>query len=56
VHDDIADFFVMLLKNAGFVDVEYEDVWWDADAAYDDSEHRRPDIQKILDRICAAKL
>jgi hypothetical protein len=26
VHDDIADVFVVLLKNAGFVDVEYEDV------------------------------
>ena len=44
VHDDIADVFVVLLKNAGFVDVEYEDVWWDSGAAYDDSEHRRPDI------------
>ena len=27
VHDDIADVFVVLLKNAGFVDVEYEDFW-----------------------------
>ena len=38
VHDDIADVFVVLLKNAGFVDVAYEDVWWDAGAAYEDSE------------------
>ena len=44
VHDDIADVFVVLLKNAGFVNVVYEDVWWDSGAAYDDSEHRRPDI------------
>ena len=44
VHDDIADVFVVLLKNAGFDNVVYEDVWWDAGAAYDDSEHRRPDI------------
>jgi hypothetical protein len=29
---------------AGFVDDECEDVWWDAGAAYEDSEHRRPDI------------
>jgi hypothetical protein len=28
----------------GFVDVEYEDVWWDVGAAYEDIEHRRPDI------------
>ena len=27
VHDDIANVFVVLLKNAGFVDVEYEDFW-----------------------------
>jgi hypothetical protein len=44
VHDDIADVFVVLLKNAGFVDVEYEDVWRDAGVAYEDSEHWRPDI------------
>ena len=44
VHDDIADVFVVLLKNAGFVGVEYEDAWWDAGAAYEDSDHRRPDI------------
>jgi hypothetical protein len=44
VHDDIADVFVVLLKNVGFVDVEYEDVWWDSGVAYDDSEHQRPDI------------
>jgi hypothetical protein len=25
VHDDIADVFVVLLKNVGFLDVEYED-------------------------------
>ena len=44
VHDDIVDVFVVLSKNAGFVDVEYEDVWWDAGVAYEDSEHQRPDI------------
>jgi hypothetical protein len=44
VHDDIADVFVVFLKNVGFVDVEYEDVWWDVGVAYEESEHRQPDI------------
>jgi hypothetical protein len=51
VHDDIADVFVVLLKNAGFVDVEYEDVWWDVGAAYEDSEHRRRVVVCTGDRL-----
>jgi hypothetical protein len=33
---------VVLLNNVGFVDVE--DVWRDAGAAYEDNEHRWPNI------------
>lgn len=30
-----------MLENAGFKDVELEDQWWDAGAAYGDEDHRR---------------
>jgi hypothetical protein len=35
---------VRFTQNAGFLNVEVEDVWWDAGAAYGDEDHRRPDI------------
>ena len=34
----------MLSKNDGFLNVQLEDAWWDAGAAYGDADHRRPDI------------
>ena len=43
-HDIICDIIVVLLKNAGFSGVELEPQFWDAGAAYDDKDHRRPDI------------
>ena len=43
-HDEITDVFVVMLVNAGFQDVVLEDQWWDAAAAYSDTDHRRPYI------------
>ena len=34
----------MVLENAGFLNVQLEDDWWDVGAAYGDVDHHRPDI------------
>eukprot|EP01052_Picozoa_sp_SAG31_P019947 SAG31_NODE_1478_length_8183_cov_5.227992_7_plen_263_part_00 len=44
VHDEVAEVLMAMLTNAGFVDVKLEDKWWDVVVAYDDADHRRPDI------------
>ena len=44
VHDRIVDIVMVLLENAGFDKVKTEDLWWDAEAAYSDADHRRPDV------------
>ena len=33
-----------MLENAGFLNVELEDVWWGVGATYGDEDHHRPDI------------
>eukprot|EP01052_Picozoa_sp_SAG31_P030100 SAG31_NODE_3059_length_4678_cov_1.833657_1_plen_129_part_00 len=53
VHDEAAEVLMAMLTNAGFVDVKLEDKWWDV-AAYDDADHRRPDIT-CLHRVTRAK-
>ena len=44
VHDRIVDIVMVLLENAGFDKVKTEDLWWDAEAAYSDADHRRLDV------------
>ena len=40
-----------VLDNAGYLEVQLEDVWWDAGAAYGDVDHRCRDITYIHPRF-----
>jgi hypothetical protein len=43
VHDAISSVFHVLRGNAGFLNVQLEDDWWDVGVAYGDVDHHRPD-------------
>jgi hypothetical protein len=57
----IRDIWLVLLKNAGYREVEEEAQWWDIAATAEDADHRRPDIvckhpassqRFVLDVVC----